>query len=214
AEDTWNDVLRREPGGPTWVPAERIDEALTAFADFADAKTPFTLGHSRGVAQLAEAAAYHLGLSSSDATCVRRAGLLHDIGRSGVPNAIWERKGTLSVDQWERVRLHVYYTERILTRCECLHPICTIAAAHHERLDGSGYHRGSRGNDLDSRARVLAAADACQAMLQPRPHRPARTLDDAARELQREVSAGRLDPHAVEAVLAGAGARPLRTVPS
>src|SRR4029453_19326943 len=162
----------------------------------------------------AETAARNLGFSTADATCVRRAGLLHDIGRSGVPYAIWERKGTLSVDQWERVRLHVYYTERILTRCECLHPLSTIAAAHHERLDGSGYHRGSRGTDLDSRARVLAAADACQAMLQPRPHRPARTLDDAARELQREVSAGRLDPHAVEAVLAGAGARPLRTVPS
>jgi DNA-binding CsgD family transcriptional regulator len=131
-----------------------------------------------------------------------------------VPNAIWERKGTLSVDQWERVRLHVYYTERILARCECLHPISTIAAAHHERLDGSGHNRGSRGNDLDSRARVLAAADACQAMLQPRSHRPARTLDDAACELRKEVSAGRLDPKAVEGVLAGAGARPRPTVPS
>jgi putative nucleotidyltransferase with HDIG domain len=214
AEDVWSDVLRSEPGGPRWVPAERIDEALTAFADFADAKTPFTLGHSRGVAEFAERAARNLGLSVADATCVRRAGLLHDIGRSGVPNAIWERKGTLSVDQWERVRLHVYYTERILIHCECLHPIATIAAAHHERLDGSGYHRGSRGNDLDSRARVLAAADVCQAMLQPRPHRPARTLDDAARELRKEVSAGRLDPQAVEAVLAGAGVGPRRTMPS
>ena len=77
---------------------------LTAFADFADAKTPFTLGHSRGVAELAETAAHHLGLSSADATCVRRAGLLHDIGRSGVLNAIWEQKGPLSVDQWERVQ--------------------------------------------------------------------------------------------------------------
>jgi putative nucleotidyltransferase with HDIG domain len=214
ARDVWSEALRCEPGGPKWVPAERIDEALTAFADFADAKTPFTLGHSRGVAEFAETAARNLGLSAADATCVRRAGLLHDIGRSGVPNAIWERKGTLSVDQWERVRLHVYYTERILIRCECLHPIATIAAAHHERLDGSGYHRGSRGNDLDSRARVLAAADVCQAMLQPRPHRPARTLDDAARELRKEVSAGRLDPQAVEAVLAGAGVGPRRTMRS
>jgi HD-GYP domain-containing protein (c-di-GMP phosphodiesterase class II) len=143
---------------------------------------------------------------------VRRAGLLHDIGRSGVPNAIWESKGPLSVDQWERVRLHVYYTERILTRCDYLRPICPIAAAHHERLDGSGYHRGIRAVDLDPRARVLAAADACQAMLQPRPHRPARTLDDLARELRSDVSAGRLDARAVEAVLAGAGAPPGRTI--
>lgn len=214
AHDVWSEVLRCEPGGPKWVPAGQIDQVLTAFADFADAKTPFTLGHSRGVAELAETAARNLGLSSADARYVRRAGLLHDIGRSGVPNVIWEQKGPLSIDQWERVRLHVYYTERILTRCEGLHPICTIAAAHHERLDGSGYHRGSRGIDLDSGARVLAVADACHAMLQPRPHRPARTLDEAARELRREVAAGRLDPRAVEAVLAGAGAPPRRTTPS
>ncbi len=214
ARDVWSEVLRCEPGVPRWVPAGRIDETLTTFADFADAKTPFTLGHSRGVAELAETAAHNLGLSSADATCVRRAGLLRDIGRSGVPNAIWEQKGPLSVDQWERVRLHVYYTERVLMRCECLQAIGAIAAAHHERLDGSGYHRGSRGPDLDSRARVLAAADACRAMLQPRPHRPARTLDDAARELRRDVSAGQLDPQAVEAVLASAGAPSRRTTPS
>ncbi len=213
-QDIWSEVLRREPGGPRWVPEGRLDEALTAFADFADAKMPFTLGHSRGVAELAEKAAHHLGLGSADTTCIRRAALVHDIGRSGVPNAIWEWKGPLSVDQWERVRLHVYYTERVLARCECLQPVCTIAAAHHERLDGSGYHRGSRRADLDSRMRVLAAADACQAMLQPRPHRRARVLDDAARELRKEVSAGRLDPQAVEAVLAGAGAPWRRAKPS
>jgi putative nucleotidyltransferase with HDIG domain len=214
AQDVWTAVVRGEPGGPRWVPAEGVDEALTAFADFADAKTPFTLGHSRAVAQLAETAVRNLGLSAADATCVRRAGLLHDIGRSGVPNAIWEWTGPLSIDQWERVRLHVYYTERILARCDCFRLISAVAAAHHERLDGSGYHRGSRGNDLDTRARVLAVADACQAMLQPRPYRPARTLDDAARELRREVSAGKLDSQAVEAVLASAGAPSRRTTPS
>ena len=214
ARDVWSEVLLCEPGVPRWVPLGRIDETLTAFADFADAKTAFTLGHSRGVAELAETAAQHLGLPPADVTCVRRAGLLHDIGRSGVPNAVWEQKGPLSVDQWERVRLHVYYTERILTRCECFRPICAIAAAHHERLDGSGYHRGSRGADLDIRARVLAAADACQAMLQPRPHRPARTVGEAAGELRRDVTAGRLDSQAVEAVLGSAGVPRRNTKPS
>jgi putative nucleotidyltransferase with HDIG domain len=202
----WDEVLRSEPGGTTWVSNERIDTTLTAFADFADAKTPFTLGHSRGVADLAGNAATHLGLPPTDATYVRRAGLLHDIGRSGIPNTIWEQKGELSIDQWERVRLHTYYTERVLARCECLRPISAIAAAHHERLDGSGYHRASRGADLDMRARLLAAADACQAMLQLRPHRPARTLDDTVRELRAEASVGRLDSGAVEAVVAAAGA--------
>jgi putative nucleotidyltransferase with HDIG domain len=212
--DVWNDVLRREPGGPRWVQPERVDEALTAFADFADAKTPFTLGHSRGVAQLAEAAMRHLDLPDADATRVRRAGLLHDIGRSGVPNAIWESTSPLSVEQWERVRLHVYYTERILTRCECFRPIYAVAAAHHERLDGSGYYRGTRGADLDMAARVLAAADACQAMLQPRPYRPAFTIDEAAGELRKDVAGGRLDSQAVAAVLAGAGAPSRRVKPS
>ena len=212
--DVWDEVLRSEPGVPVWVPDENIDTALTAFADFADVKTPFTLGHSRGVAALAETAAYSLGLPSDHATRLRRAALLHDIGRSGIPNAIWERPGALSIDQWERVRLHAYYTERMLDRCSYLRTIATLAAAHHERLDGSGYHRGSRAAELDVPARVLAAADACQAMRQPRPHRPARTLDQTARELRRDVTAGRLDARAVEAVLGAAGAPPRSTPPA
>jgi HD-GYP domain-containing protein (c-di-GMP phosphodiesterase class II)/DNA-binding CsgD family transcriptional regulator len=208
--DAWTEVLRREPGGPVWVPPGRIDEALTAFADFADVKLPCTLGHSRGVAQIGETAARDLGFSDEDATRVRRAALVHDLGRAGISNAVWECEGALSMEQWERVRLHAYYTERILMCCEFLRPIGTLAGAHHERLDGSGYHRGSRAPDIDPSARVLAAADACQAMLQPRPHRPARTLDEAARELRSDVSAGKLDARAVEAVLAAAGAPPRR----
>jgi HD-GYP domain-containing protein (c-di-GMP phosphodiesterase class II) len=204
--DVWEEVLRREPGEPAWVPPDGVDEALTAFADFADAKTPHTLGHSRGVAQLAASAARLAGLASADVTRLSHAGLLHDIGKSGIPNSIWERKGALGGDEWERVRLHVYYTERILTHCDFLRPIGALAAAHHERLDGSGYHRGSRKADLDVPCRLLAAADACQAMLQARPYRPARTLDEASRALRLDVSAGRLDAQAVEAVLAAAGA--------
>jgi HD-GYP domain-containing protein (c-di-GMP phosphodiesterase class II) len=141
---------------------------------------------------------------------VRGAALLHDIGRAGIPNAIWEQKGALTIDQWAHVRPHVYYTGRVLARCNCLQSIGTLAAAHHERLDGSGYHRGSRGADLDMKSRVLAAADACQAMLQPRAHRPARTLDETACELRKEVSSKRLDRRAVEAVLTAAGVSPAR----
>jgi HD-GYP domain-containing protein (c-di-GMP phosphodiesterase class II) len=208
--DAWTEVLRREPCGPAWISGGRIDEALTAFADFADVKTPFTLGHSRSVSQLGGGAARQLGLPDDDVTRVRRAGLLHDIGRGGIPNAIWERPGALSMEQWERVRLHPYYTERILMCCDCLRPIAKLAGAHHERLDGSGYHRGTRAADLDRPARVLAAADVCQALMQTRPHRPARTLDEAARELRDEASTGRLDAQSVEAVLGAAGAAPKR----
>jgi HD-GYP domain-containing protein (c-di-GMP phosphodiesterase class II) len=209
--DAWNEVLRREPGGPVRVNADRLDEALTAFADFADVKMPFTLGHSRGVAQFAETAARSLRFPDDEVTKARRAALLHDIGRGGISNAIWERDGPLSMEQWERVRLHAYYSERILACCEALKPLGALAGSHHERLDGSGYHRGSRGSDLDRAARLLAAADACQAMLQARPHRPAMTLDEAARILRDDVSAGKLDAAAVDAVLTAAGASPPRT---
>ncbi len=208
--DPWDKVLQLEPGGPVWMASDQLDVALTAFADFADAKTPFTLGHSRGVARLAETAMTCLGGSPSEVARVRRTALLQDIGRSGISNAIWERKGRLSVEEWERMRLHPYYTERIVSKCGGLRHLATLASAHHERLDGSGYYRGNRGPDLDTDARVLAAADACQAMLQDRPYRAARTLDDAARQLRAEASGGRLDLHAVEAVLAAAGAPALR----
>jgi HD-GYP domain-containing protein (c-di-GMP phosphodiesterase class II) len=139
---------------------------------------------------------------------------MQDIGRSGIPNAIWEREGPLSIEQWERVRLHPYYTERILSQSEGLRSVCTLASAHHERLDGSGYHRGSRGGDLDLSARVLAAADACHAMVHERPHRAARSLEDAALELRADASAGRLDARAVEAVLGAATGAPPRLAKS
>ena len=209
--DAWHEVLRREPCGPVKVPPDRIDAALTAFADFADVKMPHTLGHSRGVAALAETAARGLGFGDEEAIRLRRAALLHDIGRSGISNAIWERAGALSREQWERVRLHAYYTERVLDCCEFLRPLGALAGSHHERLDGSGYHRGARGTGLDRAARLLAAADACQAMLQPRPHRPARTIEETARILRDEASAGRLDSTSVDAVLAVAGAPAGRT---
>lgn len=203
--DAWHEVLRAEPGGPVWITGPRIDEALTAFADFADVKTPFTLSHSRGVAQFACDAARNLGFTAGDVTRLHRAALVHDLGRTGISNAVWEKKGPLSLDEWERVRLHVYYTERVLACCDALRPLGALAAAHHERLDGSGYHKGSRAAELDRPARLIAAADACQAMLQARPHRPALTLAEAARELRNEVSAGRLDADCVEAVLSAAG---------
>ncbi len=204
--DTWTEVLRCEPGGPRWVPADRIDDVLTAFADFADVKMPHTLGHSRGVAQLCEAGARTLRFSPRDVENSRRAALLHDLGRTAIPNAIWERPGPLSLEQWERVRLHAYYSERILNACEYLRPLSALAGGHHERLDGSGYHRGLRRGDCNAPLRLLAAADACQAMRQARPHRPARTLDETADALRLGVAGGQFDPDAVDAVLAAAGA--------
>jgi HD-GYP domain-containing protein (c-di-GMP phosphodiesterase class II) len=148
-----------------------------------------------------------MGLPAVSVTLIRRAALAHDLGRVGVSNAIWEKPGALGFGDWERVRLHPHFSERALAQSPTLAPIGVLAGAHHERLDGSGYHRGTRGPALDVAARILAAADCYGAMREARPYRAA--LDDAAAEaeLTREADDGRLDPEAVHAVLMAAGHR-------
>ena len=138
---------------------------------------------------------------------LRRAGLVHGLGRLGVSNAILDKRGPLGAGEWERVRLQPYLTERMLRQSEALAPIARIAVQHRERLDGSGYPRGLSGAAISREARILAAADAYQAMREPRPHRPELSAEDAAAELRADVRAGRHDAEAVEAVLGAAGHR-------
>ena len=195
----WEEVLGREPEDRPWVPETRLDAVLSAFADFVDLKSPFTAGHSRGVAALAAEA------SPADAVSLRRAALVHDLGRASVPNGIWDKPGVLTDGEWERVRLHAYYTERIVGRVKALADLAVLAGMHHERLDGSGYHRASSRAEIPGPARVLAAADAYQAMTQSRPHRPALPGEQAAQELNAMAHAGKLDREAVEGVLTAAG---------
>ena len=203
----WESVLAAEPGPVACIPKERLDEVLRAAADFVDLKSPYTIGHSSGVAELAAEAARRCGLPESDVIAVRRAGFLHDLGRIGVPNTIWDKPGPLSDSEWERVRLHPYYTERMLARIKALGTVCTLAAQHHERLDGTGYHRGIPAPQLAMPGRLLAAADSYHAMREPRPHRPALAQEEAFAELRRQVRAGLLDDEAVRAVLTAAGHR-------
>jgi HD-GYP domain-containing protein (c-di-GMP phosphodiesterase class II) len=205
-------VLAAEPAPVLTIDGPGLDAALAAVADFADLKSPWFRGHSPGVARLASAAAGAAGLSGADATDLNRAALVHDVGRAGVPNGIWDRPGPLSADQWERVRLHPYLTERVLHRCALLAPVAAVAAHHHERADGSGYHRGAAGDQLALGSRLLAAADAYHAMTEDRPHRPALTPAGAASQLLDDVDAGRFGRVEAEAVLAAAGqaSRPAR----
>jgi HD-GYP domain-containing protein (c-di-GMP phosphodiesterase class II)/DNA-binding CsgD family transcriptional regulator len=198
-------VLDAEPAPVLTVDDSRIDSALSAVADFADLKSPFFLGHSTGVALIAGEAATAAGLSGEDAATLRRAGLVHDVGKVGVASGIWDHPGPLSADQWERVRLHTYLGERVLSRCRLLEPYTAIAARHHERVDGSGYHRGLAGNQLGVGARILAAADVYHALIEARPHRPALTPAAAATRLLDEVDGSRLGRAEVDAVLAVAG---------
>jgi HD-GYP domain-containing protein (c-di-GMP phosphodiesterase class II) len=200
----WQRVMDAEPEPRLLVGEGRLDGVLEVFADFVDVKSPFTLGHSRGVAALAAAAAPEAGLAPE---ALRRPALVHDLGRVGVPNGVWDKPGPLSDGEWERVRLHPYYAERILLRSRTLAPLAGPAGLHHERLDGSGYHRASAGAALPAVARLLAAADAYQAMTQPRPHRPALAPSEAAVQLRVEVTAGRLDAPSADAVLRAGGHR-------
>ena len=203
----WDAVLDAEPGLSRRVGGADLDAVLQGMADLVDLKSPFLAGHSRGVANLVTAAASLAGLPADEVSALRRAGLIHDLGRLGVSNAIWDKPGPLRQAEFERVRLHPYLTDRMLARVSALGPSREIAARHHERLDGSGYPRGLTAISLTPSDRLLAAADVFHAMIEPRPHRPPLTTDQAVRALQAEAKAGRLDGDAVNAVLRAAGLR-------
>lgn len=201
--DVMQAALDAEPTPQPRTPRSELQSLARAIADFADLKSPWTLGHSPAVAELAAAAA-----REEDRETLMLAGLLHDLGRVAVPNGIWDRPKTLLAAQWERVRLHTYYTERILSRTPVFAGLASIAGSHREYLDATGYHRAIGGDALTDEMRLLAVADAYVAMTSDRPHRPAMTGAAAALQLHQGVSAGRVCGRAVAAVLEAAGVEP------
>ena len=203
----WEHALESEPFPQARLSAEGIDAGFAAFAALTGLKSPWLREHSTSVADLAEAAAWRLELSPQDVVFLRRAALAADLGRVGISNAIWEKPGPLGFGEWERVRLHPHFTERAFAQSQALAPIGALAATHHERLDGSGYHHGLRTSALVTTARILAAADCYVAMREARPYRPALDPATAEAELMGEAEKGRLDAEAVDAVLAAAGHR-------
>jgi len=204
-DSVWDQALSAEPEPHRRVGPSHLDEISAALADFVDLASPFTRGHSTRVAKLAEAAALNAGLGGEDAATVRRAGQVHDLGMVSVPNRVWIKHGSLNQSEWERVRLHAYHTQRILSLAAPLRAAATIAGLHHERLDGSGYHVGLGANALPFTARLLAVAEVYQAMSEDRAWRPALEAKEIARQLQDQVAVRRLDPRAVDAVLSAAG---------
>jgi HD-GYP domain-containing protein (c-di-GMP phosphodiesterase class II)/DNA-binding CsgD family transcriptional regulator len=205
ADSAWDAVLASEPGAHQLLSDASQEAATRAVADFVDLKSSYLAGHSSGVAALAASAAESLGLANDEIALVRQAGYLHDLGRVATSTAIWDKPGPLTTSEREQVRLHPYYTERILAQSPALARLAAIASHHHERLDGSGYFRGLPAALLTLPARILAAADVYRALTEPRSYRPARPPEEAARELAAEVRAGKLDHEAANAVLAVAG---------
>lgn len=205
SELDWSLVLANEPTLQRTLSERELDAALEAVADFTDLRSPVRSGHSRGVAELVARAAAHTGLGQADVMTLRRAGLLHDIGLHAIPATILDKGGPLSASESERMRMHTYYTERMLARPPALARIGAIAAMAQERCDGSGHHRGLSGHAIPLTGRLLAAACAYHTMIEPRSHRPAMTAQQATSELHAEVRAGRLDAAAAQSVLAAAG---------
>lgn len=208
------EILALEPAPFAVLDAAAAEQALLAIADMIDMRMPFTHGHSRAVAELAAAAAKRAGLAEAEQRMLLWSGLIHDIGELIVPVATWMRAGPLSARERDAAQLHPYYGERALM---AFGPagggMAALVLRHHERLDGSGYHRRVTAADLSPAARILAAAEACQTAREERPHRHALGAEAAAARLRSEARGGHLCPAAVEAVLGAAGQPSRRSAP-
>jgi HD-GYP domain-containing protein (c-di-GMP phosphodiesterase class II) len=213
AGDAWAAALCAAPDRDQRLSADGLDALLVALGDFVDLKCPFTLGHSRAVACLAGDAARAAGLDADATALTRRAGHVHDLGRIGVSNQVWSKPAPLTAAEFERVRLHPYFTVRILNQVPGLARLAEVAGNHHECLDGSGYPRGLAGAALPLPDRLLAAAVGYRSACEPRPYRAELAPEAAARRLRERVRAGELDGAAVEAVLHAAGQPAARTKP-
>jgi HD-GYP domain-containing protein (c-di-GMP phosphodiesterase class II) len=187
-EDTWQVVLDLEPVSPyRKIPEERLDDVALAIADFVDLKIPLTVGHSRETARIADGIARRMGLAPAEVIDIRRAALVHDLGLIALPVRILHHQSQLSEADKEKLRLHPYYTERILSRIPALSKAATIAGMHHERMNGTGYYRGLSGNELPVGACILALADEFQERMQAYPAQDNPAPEDILKSLQPEV---------------------------
>ncbi len=186
-EATRTEVLRLDPGVSSPLTPERVDRICEAFGNVVDAKSPFTYHHSLGVTEVAVAIATELGLMPDRVSLVRRAAFLHDIGKLAVPNRILDKRGKLDAREWATITRHPAISGSILQRVGAFRELASLAAEHHERLDGSGYPLGLRAEHISLESRVIALADCYSAMAENRPYRPGLHRADILAEIGRDV---------------------------
>jgi HD-GYP domain-containing protein (c-di-GMP phosphodiesterase class II) len=203
--EPWDAVLALEPEPHRVLEGDSLDNALAVAADFIDLKSPYMGGHSRRCAQLAVDAARVLGLPEEKVVLLRRAALVHDFGTTAVPNSIWDKPGSLTRTEFDRVELHTMLTEQMLRRSPALAQLNPVASTHHEKCDGSGYHKRVRADTADPAACVLAATEIYVGLTTERADRPPFADADAAAELRRLEAHGVVEPRATRAVLVAAG---------
>jgi HD-GYP domain-containing protein (c-di-GMP phosphodiesterase class II) len=203
--DPWDAVLSLEPEPQRLLDGEALENALTVAADFIDLKSPYMGGHSRRCAQLSAEAARVLGLAEDEVTKVRGAALVHDLGTTAVSNSILDKRGPLTRAEFDRVELHPMLTEQMLRRSAALAALNPVASAHHEKCDGSGYHKRVRTDSADAGACVLAATEIYVGLTTERADRAPFSAEEAASELRQLASGAVLEPRATQSVLAAAG---------
>ena len=164
-----------------------LDEIATAFGQIVDAKSPYTQGHSVRVALYTDLVAKELGLSEERRRWLKRGALLHDVGKLGVSNAVLDKPGKLDNDEWEAVKRHAFYSESIMSRIDIFRELATVAGAHHERLDGGGYPKGLKGDQISMETRIITVADIFDAITAERPYRGAIPIPESLEIMAKNV---------------------------
>jgi putative nucleotidyltransferase with HDIG domain len=201
-DETRRAAVDLAPGSNAYLEGHRIDQICGAFADVVDAKSPYTFRHSLGVTDAAVSIAQWLGLPRERIDFVRRAALLHDVGKLSISNSILDKPGKLDAGEWDAMRDHPVQTRGILERIGAFRDLARVAGEHHEKLDGSGYPNGLTGEQLALESRIIAVADVYGALREDRPYREGLDFDKIVSIMKKDVP-GRLDSNCFEALMVG-----------
>lgn len=199
-DDLQGEIARQVPMHTrSVVDDDYLDDIAAAFAQVIDAKSPFTAGHSARVTDVADAIAAQMDLPPQRRRWLRRAALLHDIGKLGVSNSILDKPGALDPEEWAAIRQHPLLSQTILARIRPFRHLAAVAGAHHERLDGKGYPNGLAGDAIGLDTRIITTADIFDALTADRPYRPAMSTDQAL-AIMTQMCGTALDPACLTAL--------------